>query len=212
MTVELTFEKFQLFRSVLLQGANCNTRRHIVTHCNTLQHTPTLCNTRQHTVMHCNTLQHTATHCNTLQHTATHGDTSLRTATHCNTLQHTATHCNTRQHTVMHCNTLQHSADLANDLGNMLNRCLKPLQKHNGELLPSYATPADHPLRLLAAGLFSRLFLCVHTATHCNTLLHTATHCNTLQHTRLRRTTRCACLPKVCVGLDSILFFFFSCM
>jgi len=43
------------------------------------------------------------------------------------------------------------NADLANDLGNMLNRCLKPLQKHNGELLPSYATPADHPLRLLAA-------------------------------------------------------------
>ena len=57
-------------------------------------------------------------------------------AAHCNTLQHTATHCNTLQHTATHCNTLQ--------------------QMHNSQVLPTHATPADHPLRLLAAGLFSR--------------------------------------------------------
>jgi len=43
------------------------------------------------------------------------------------------------------------NADLANDLGNMLNRCLKPLKKHNGDTFPSRSTPADHPLRVLAA-------------------------------------------------------------
>lgn len=43
------------------------------------------------------------------------------------------------------------NADLANDLGNMLNRCLKPLKKHNGESFPTHTTAADHPLRILAA-------------------------------------------------------------
>ena len=42
------------------------------------------------------------------------------------------------------------NADLANDLGNMLNRCLKPLIKHHGEHFPAHETPADHPLRTLA--------------------------------------------------------------
>jgi methionyl-tRNA synthetase len=43
------------------------------------------------------------------------------------------------------------NADLANDLGNMLNRCLKPLQKHNGAALPDVTVAEDHPLRALAA-------------------------------------------------------------
>ncbi len=39
------------------------------------------------------------------------------------------------------------NADLANDIGNLLNRCLKPLLKNNGPAYPAHATPADHPLR-----------------------------------------------------------------
>ena len=141
MTVELTFEKFQLFRSVLLQGANCNTRRHIVTHCNTLQHTATHCNTLQHTATQCRSRQRPRQYAQPLSQTAPKAQ--RRTATivrdsggppvapsccrsffasiplcaHCNTLQHTATHCYSLQHTATH------------------------------------ATPADHPLRLLAEGL-----------------------------------------------------------
>lgn len=41
------------------------------------------------------------------------------------------------------------NADLANDIGNLLNRCLKPLLKNNGPAYPKHVTPADHPLRAI---------------------------------------------------------------
>eukprot|EP00291_Cryptomonas_curvata_P012457 CAMPEP_0172178066 /NCGR_PEP_ID=MMETSP1050-20130122/15811_1 /TAXON_ID=233186 /ORGANISM="Cryptomonas curvata, Strain CCAP979/52" /LENGTH=555 /DNA_ID=CAMNT_0012850707 /DNA_START=393 /DNA_END=2056 /DNA_ORIENTATION=+ len=43
------------------------------------------------------------------------------------------------------------NGDLANDVGNLLNRCLKPLIKAAGPSIPAVATPADNPLRAVVA-------------------------------------------------------------
>lgn len=43
------------------------------------------------------------------------------------------------------------NADLANDVGNLLQRSLKPLMKHVGSSFPAHVTPKENPLREIAA-------------------------------------------------------------
>jgi methionyl-tRNA synthetase len=45
------------------------------------------------------------------------------------------------------------NADLANDLGNLLNRTLAMLKKYCGYAIPAVTVPADNPLRAIAASL-----------------------------------------------------------
>lgn len=49
------------------------------------------------------------------------------------------------------------NADLANDLGNLLNRTLKMTHKYCGGLVPDVEIPPDNPLRQMAEGLSDRV-------------------------------------------------------
>jgi len=52
------------------------------------------------------------------------------------------------------------NADLANDVGNLLQRAIKPLTKHVGTTFPAHTTPEDNPLRAMAADAAARCGEC----------------------------------------------------
>jgi len=118
------------------------------------------------------------------------------------TLQHAATHCNTPQHTATHCNTLGHTRKASKQTQphgifsatiygreskrerekESACRCASVLQQYNYHFVAKYETHLSNSDALHVQSV------CLHTATHCNTLHHSATLCNTLQHTA---TTHC---------------------